>query len=45
MNDFSSELRDLIDKWRDTPGYALPDIIDELEDAVEQLVEEVNAHT
>jgi hypothetical protein len=43
MNDFSSELRDLIDKWREYPGSALPEIIDELEDAAEALVEEVNA--
>jgi len=42
MNDFSSELRDLIDKWRDMSGYSLPDIVDELEDAAEALVEEVN---
>ena len=45
MNDFSSELRDLIDKWRDTPSYSLPDIIDELEVVVETLVEEVNSAT
>jgi anthranilate synthase component 1 len=31
MNDFSSELRDLIDKWRDMPGHALEEIIDAIE--------------
>lgn len=42
MNQFSEELRDLIEKWRHQPGYALEEIIDVLETAVEELVEEVN---
>jgi hypothetical protein len=43
MNDFATELRDLIDKWRDQPGYALADLVDALETAAEELAEEVNA--
>jgi len=42
MNKFADELRDLIDKWRDQPGYALEELVDVLESAVEELVEEVN---
>jgi hypothetical protein len=43
MNQFSDELRDLIDKWRDQPGYALEELVDALEQAAQELVEEVNA--
>lgn len=42
MNDFSTELRDLIDKWRDQPGTSLMDLVDALDEVVEELVEEVN---
>jgi hypothetical protein len=42
MNNFDEELRELITKWRDHPGVALEEIIDTLEAAVEELVEEVN---
>jgi hypothetical protein len=43
MNSFTDELKELIDKWRDLPGTALEELIDVLEVAVEDLVEEVNA--
>ena len=43
MNNFAEELKELIDKWRDHPGVVLADIVDDLESAVEKLVEEVNA--
>jgi hypothetical protein len=43
MNTFAEELRELIDKYRDMPGYALEEIVDGLEAAVEGLVDEVNA--
>ena len=43
-DDFSSELRDLIDKWRDQPGYALADIVDELETAAESLADLERRH-
>jgi hypothetical protein len=37
MNDFASELKELIDKWRDHPGTDLDDIIAALIDATEEL--------
>ncbi len=40
---FADELKELIDKWRDQPGYALQELVDVLENEVEILVEEVNA--
>ena len=43
MNDFATELRDLIDKWRDHPGVPLEEMVDALESAAEDLAEEVNA--
>ena len=39
---FADELRDLIDRWRDQTGYALEELVDALESAVEELVEEIN---
>lgn len=42
MNDFSVELRDLIDKWRDTPGHALEEIVDILEETAELLAQEID---
>lgn len=43
MNDFATELRELIERHRDAPGALLEEIIDVLDAAVESLVEEVNA--
>ena len=42
MNNFATELHELIEKWRDYPGESLEEIIDALEIAVEALVEQVN---
>jgi hypothetical protein len=42
MNDFSVELRDLIDKWRDHPGVPLQEMVDALECAAEEIVEEID---
>ena len=43
MNTFAEELRELIEKYRDMPGYALEEVIDTLDAAVESLVDEINA--
>ena len=40
----AQELKELIDKHRDMPGTVLADLVDDLENAVEALVEEVNAN-
>ena len=37
MNDFATELRDLIDKWKDHPTTSDLDIINALMDAIEDL--------
>lgn len=42
MNLFAEELRELIEKWRDFPGFALEEIIDALQAETDKLVEEVN---
>ena len=44
MNTFAQELKELIEKHRDMPGTVLADLVDDLENAVEALVEEVNAN-
>lgn len=41
MTSFDSELRELIEKWREA-GANLPDMVEDLELAAEQLVEEIN---
>ncbi len=43
MNTFESELKELIARHRDMPGTILADLVDDLESAVEALVEEINA--
>ena len=43
MNSFESELKELIDKYRDLPGTALEELIDVLDVAISDLVEEVHA--
>lgn len=43
MNLFAEELRDLIEKWKDFPGFTLEEIIDSLQAETDKLVEEVNA--
>ena len=43
MNSFESELKELIDKYRDLPGTALEELIDALDAATSELAEEVNA--
>jgi hypothetical protein len=45
MNDFSVELRDLIDKWRDMPGHELQELVDMLEEAAELLADEIDERT
>lgn len=41
MNDFTAELRDLIEKYKDHPGVPLEEIVDALESAAEGLAEEI----
>ena len=41
MNDFTAELRDLIEKYKDHPGVLLEEIVDALESAAEDLAEEL----
>jgi len=43
MNTFAQELKELIEKHRDMPGTVLADLVDDLEDAVEKLVTELDA--
>ena len=43
MNDFKSELRELIDRHRDAIGVTLEELVDALESAAEDLVEEIDA--
>lgn len=43
MNNFDIELQELIDKWRDALGVSLEEIIDVLQDAADELAEQVNA--
>lgn len=43
MNSFDSELRDLIQAYRARIGVALEDLIQALDEAAEELIEEVNA--
>jgi hypothetical protein len=42
MNTFDSELHDLIDKWRDQPGYSLAEMIEELQRAAFDLGGEIS---
>lgn len=42
MNDFATELRELIDKWRDMPATALEELVDALETEARWLAEEIN---
>ena len=37
MNDFATELKELIDRHLDRPGVAVEDIISDLMDAIERL--------
>ena len=41
MNDFTTELRDLIEKYRDHPGVPIEEIVDALESEAEDLAEEI----
>jgi hypothetical protein len=43
MNNFADEIKELIDRYRDHPGVALEELIDVLDSATEELIEEVNA--
>jgi quinol monooxygenase YgiN len=43
VNTFAQELKELIEKHRDMPGTVLADLVDDLEDAVEKLVTEMDA--
>jgi hypothetical protein len=39
MNDFATELRELIEKWRDHPGTSEDDILNALIDAEEMVMQ------
>jgi len=39
-NDFPTELRELIDKWRDEPGVSDEDLVGHLMDAIDDLQED-----
>jgi hypothetical protein len=43
VNSFDAELRDLIQAYRARIGVSLEDLIEALDQATEELVEEVNA--